>query len=129
MIQVRDFKTSKIPLAPKFSVENLEIVDVEIGSGVGWHAMEYTKNNPDRFLIAIERTSNKFEKLQRRHENHPQIKNLLAVHANAVNWVITNLKPNSVDRYFILYPNPNPKDPQKRWFRMPFMRLLLETLK
>lgn len=130
MLKVRDFKKIEIPLAAKFDVGNLpKTLDVEIGCGVGWHAIEYAKNNPERCLVAIEKTSNKFEKFNQRFTNHPQIKNLKPVHANAVNWIATHLKPECVDRYFILYPNPNPKDPQKRWFRMPFMRFLLETLK
>lgn len=129
MVRVREFRKNKIPPALTFKPEAFpSTLDIEIGCGVGWHAIEYSRLNPDRYLIAIERTSNKFEKFARRKGNH-KIENLDAIHANAINWVSTNLKAQQVDRYFILYPNPCPKDPQKRWFRMPFMKFLIETLK
>lgn len=103
-------------------------VDLEIGCGVGWHPIRYAKANPDRFLIAVEHTREKFERFQSRLLRHPELKNILAVHADAVAWTTYCLKPASISRCFILYPNPNPKAPSKRWFRMPFMSRLLECL-
>lgn len=102
---------------------------IEIGSGVGWHAIQYSKAHPDTMMVAIEKTANKFEKLDRRRKNHPELTNLFPVHSNAINWISAYVGSASVDEYFILYPNPYPKDPQKRWFGMPFMSYLIETLK
>jgi len=104
-------------------------VDLEIGCGVGLHPIKYAQQNPNRFLIAIEKTRNKYEKFQRRLEHHSQINNLHAVHADAVAWVTHFLVPNSISRCFILYPNPNPKNQARRWIRMPFMEKLLEVIK
>lgn len=104
-------------------------LDLEIGCGVGWHPIQYAKANPDRLLVAIEHTRAKFESFERRAQNHPQLTNLLPVHADAVRWVTHALKPHSIDRIFLMYPNPEPKAPNKRWLRMPFFAKLLEVLK
>lgn len=107
-------------------------IDVEIGCGVGWHPIQYTKANPDRRLVAIEHTREKFESFQGRVEKHPSLSNLLPIHADATRW-ITHAFPIDgdlrVDRFFILYPNPEPNSPNKRWHRMPFFRRLIDVLK
>ncbi len=104
-------------------------VDLEIGCGVGWHPIRYAGANPGRRLIAIEHTRAKFESFQGRLERHAPLANLLAVHADAVRWVSHHLEPASIDRCFLLYPNPEPRAANKRWLRSPFMHRLLETLK
>ncbi|PJB52359.1 MAG: SAM-dependent methyltransferase, partial [Bdellovibrio sp. CG_4_9_14_3_um_filter_39_7] len=70
----------------------------------------------------------KFKKFERRFEKH-QLLNLLPIHANAISWVTTHLNEECLDRIFLLYPNPNPKDRAKRWICMPFMKQLLSCLK
>ncbi|MEK7357421.1 MAG: SAM-dependent methyltransferase [Bdellovibrionota bacterium] len=103
-------------------------LDLEIGCGVGWHPIAYAKANPDRRLIAIEHTREKFERFEGRlAKNHP-LDNLLAVHGNAVNWVTNALERETLSRVFIMYPNPEPNAPNKRWFRTPFFARLLWTL-
>lgn len=108
---------------------NYTNLDIEIGCGVGFHPIDYAKNNPERLLVAIEKTKEKFDKFLGRLERHPQIKSVVPIHTNAVWWIAHEVLPYSVDRYFILYPNPYPKDPQKRFFQMPFMNHLVDTLK
>lgn len=104
-------------------------IDLEIGCGVGWHPISYARENPDRRLIAIEHTRAKFERFQGRLNNQPELTNLLAVHADAVRWVAHSLPPQSIERCFFLYPNPEPKAPNRRWLRSPFLHRLLTTLK
>jgi tRNA (guanine-N7-)-methyltransferase len=104
-------------------------LDIEIGCGVGWHPIQYAKNNPDRFLVAIEHTREKFTKFKKRIENNEALANLLPVHANAIAWITHSLKPQSVSKILILYPNPERKAVNKRWIRMPFMAKLIEILK
>lgn len=103
---------------------------VEIGAGVGFHPIHYAKTHPDTFTVGIEKTSEKFQKMQRRLEHHA-LDNVLAVHANAIQWVSQNLFDEEVSQYFILYPNPYPKPSQsnKRFTQMPFMQKLWQTLK
>lgn len=128
---IRAFNKTEIPkpIWDKELPSNFQNLDIEIGCGVGFHPIFYARNNPDRLLVAIEKTSEKFAKFERRYVNHHSPFNLVPVHANAVAWITHYVKPLSVDKYFILYPNPYPKDPQKRFFVMPFMTHLLETLK
>lgn len=105
-------------------------LDVEIGCGVGLHPIQYAKAHPNRYLVAIEQTRNKFAKFQRRFDHH-HLPNLLPVHANAISWVSHRLNDHSVDNFYFLYPNPNPKgkDFNKRWHAMPFMEKVLACLK
>jgi tRNA (guanine-N7-)-methyltransferase len=128
---MRKFDATKIP-KPEVRVlmpTNYPNLDIEIGCGVGFHPIDYAKKNPERLLVAIEKTKEKFDKFIGRLNKHPQIKSIVPIHTNAVWWIAHEVKPASVDRYFILYPNPYPKDPQKRFFQMPFMSYLVETLK
>jgi tRNA G46 methylase TrmB len=104
-------------------------LDLEIGCGVGLHAIRYVQAHPERHLIAIERTSEKFEKFARRLEHHPGITNLTSVHEDAVSWVDRYLTDSSVERIFLLYPNPNPRNVNRRWYAMPFFGELLRILK
>jgi tRNA G46 methylase TrmB len=97
-------------------------VDLEIGAGAGWHAMTYCKNNPNRTLIAVERTKNKFEKLEQRFLRHPELTNLIPIHADIIPWTVYFLPESSIERIFIYYPNPYPKNPSARFFKMPFFK-------
>lgn len=108
-----------------------ETVDVEIGAGQGLHAVRYCKAEPGRKLVAIERTHTRFALLQRRKEKHPDLENLFVVHADAVSVFAHELRDESVDRIFLLYPNPYPKAKHSnlRWHNMPFMVQLLAKLK
>ena len=105
-------------------------LDLEIGCGVGWHPIQYAKAHPDRRLIAIEHTREKFLSFERRANSHPDLApHLLPVHADAIRWVTHLIKPEILDRVLLLYPNPESKAANKRWFRMPFFHHLLKTVK
>lgn len=104
-------------------------LDLEIGCGVGMHSIQRALEYPERNLIAIEHTRVKFEKFERRLQNHEAIPNLRAIHDNAISWVANHLPDNVLEEIFILYPNPNPKRRNQRWFCMPFMGNLLSKLK
>lgn len=104
-------------------------VDLEIGCGAGFHPIRYARSHPSRFLIAIEHGAERFGRFESRLRGHPGIRNLLPVQAEAAAWITHCLRPASISRCFLLYPNPNPKSAAKRWFRMPFMGRLIETLR
>lgn len=110
---------------------NQTFVMVEIGCGVGWHAIQYAKRHPARGVVAIERTHEKFAAFASRLSRHDltELAPLCAVHADAVHFLDRSLAPQSVDEVFVLYPNPEPKRPSQRWFRSPFMPRLTELLK
>ncbi len=104
-------------------------IDLEIGCGVGWHPIRYARENPDRTLVAIERTAEKFGKFRDRLERNPALPNLIPVHADAVAWTVHHVPDAACDRIFILYPNPNPKNASARWVRMPFFSHLVKKLR
>ena len=124
---IRPFDPTRIP-KPRiwipFQVPPKMPLDLEIGCGVGWHPISYAQKNPDRFLIAIEHTAEKFGKFHRRYERHEKPSHLLPVHANAISWVTYQLPPNCLERVFLLYPNPT-----DYWYEMPFFGRLQECMK
>ncbi len=115
-----------------FSWEPLwrEHLVVEIGCGAGLHPIRWTKQNPRAGMVAIERTKTKSMAFEQRVAHH-QRDNLYKVNADATHWLPAHIKPGSVDAYFLLYPNPYPKESQsnKRWHRSPFFHFLLASLK
>lgn len=132
---MREFKPQHVPapaahlaLWPQLPKE--QNIDLEIGAGAGLHAIRYSQQNPQRFLIALERTS-KADRMLQRVRHHPDIKNLLALRCDAIPWVTHFCPPQSLSRIFLLYPNPYPKSTHKnlRFHHMPFMSFLLSRLK
>lgn len=103
---------------------------LEIGTGTGMHPLSYAQKFPDRLIIAIEKTHERYGKFIRAYEKTKPM-NLIPVHSHAVSWVAHNIGPEELDEIFILYPNPNPKisDLNKRWHAMPFFGYLINTLK
>lgn len=131
---LRSFDPCKVPVPPDFEhipLDPARPVDVEIGCGVGYHPLRYARENPDRQIVAFEKTTAKFAKFVSRIENHDPLPNLFAVHGDAVAWISHSFAPESVDRYFLLYPNPYPKESQRnlRFHAMPFFSFLRATLK
>jgi tRNA G46 methylase TrmB len=100
---------------------------LEIGAGVGLHALTYAKANPLITLYAIERTAEKYQKFLQSHLTDPAA-NLTPIHADAIPWVVHALPPACLQQVFILYPNPEPKNPAQRWLNMPFMQFLLSRM-
>lgn len=105
-------------------------LNIEIGCGVGLHPIRFAAQNPDQRILAIERTSEKFDKFLGRLQNH-KLNNIFAAHAEAAELLPLILSPKSVDRFFILYPNPYPKNSQKnlRWAFSPFFDFIYSSLK
>lgn len=105
------------------------IVDLELGSGTGMFALNYAEQHQERHLIAIEQTVNKFNTFHRAVESS-QPQNLTPVHADAALWVDRYVPQHSIERLFILYPNPYPKKKHRnlRWHYMPAMHAILNVL-
>ncbi len=132
-LSVREFDPKHVPRPSLPSSWNKipDVLDVEIGCGVGTHALSYAKAHPERFLVAIEKSPVRFGTFRRHLSEHPSLPNLLPLHTNAISWITHSLGAQSVDRYFLLYPNPNPKKKHLnlRWHAMPFMHHMTQTLK
>ncbi|WP_235727465.1 class I SAM-dependent methyltransferase [Kangiella shandongensis] len=101
---------------------------LEIGAGKGMHAMQFAQANPQKHLIAVERTRNKFEVFAER-ATALELENLTPVHADAIPYVVHAFPPNSLNGVFLLYPNPEPKSTAQRWLNMPFFEFLLSRMK
>lgn len=112
------------------ALRNTKPLVIEIGPGVGMHPIQYAHQYPAKYIIAIEKTREKFGKFAVTHAQHPELTNLLPVHANAMQWITQNIGAEEVSEYFLLYPNPYPKAAQKnkRLHNMPFMEHLLATM-
>lgn len=132
--KINTFNGAKLPR--NFPEQNFywpenKTLEIEIGCGVGMHPINYSKNHPDRYLVAIEHTKEKFRKFRNSLIEENPTDNLIAVHANAISWIYYLVPEGVVDKYFILFPNPWPKKKQsnQRWHKMPFMSHLIKTLK
>lgn len=119
----RDFV---IPKTALITGETKDLV-LEIGAGKGKHALIFAKENPDKSLIAIERTRNKFETFSRL-ATLQGLDNLTLIHADAIPWIVHAIAPNSVACIYILYPNPEQHNPNQQWLNMPFFEFLLSRL-
>lgn len=132
--QLRAFQPEKLSPPRNFSIPNIvkENKDnvplvLEIGAGKGKHALSFVVQNPDKHLIAIERTRNKFEAFAKMADLQ-NASNLDAIHADAIAWVVHAVAPHSVAKIFILYPNPEQHNLNQQWLNMPFFEFLLSRL-
>ena len=119
----RDFVRPEVLLAPNPQTP----LALEIGAGVGLHALSFAHSHPNVTLFAIERTAEKCHKFQQSYTADPA-PNLTPIHADAIPWVVHAVPPACLQQVFILYPNPEPKNPAQRWLNMPFMQFLLSRM-
>ncbi len=124
---IRQFQAQRMQAPRDFQAISSQPICLEIGAGKGKHALQFTAQHPQQHLVAIERTREKFEAMQKQHQQEGQ-KNLQPVHADALPWVVHALYPQQVEQCFILYPNPEPHNPAQRWLNMPFFEFLLSRL-
>ena len=125
---IRQFQAQRMHAPRDFQAIANQPVCVEIGAGKGKHALLFSGQNPEKQLIAVERTREKFLSMQKQHGLEGQ-QNLQPIHADALPWVVHALFPAQVEQFFILYPNPEPHNPAQRWLNMPFFEFLLSRLK
>lgn len=123
---MRAFNPAAVPRPPLEPLDLSLPFDLEIGAGQGLHAIQYCQKHPDRRLIALERTRNRFDLLKSRLRRHPEILNLTALRADAMAFTAHFVPDHSLERVFLLYPNPYPKNAQAnlRWHRSPFIQFL-----
>lgn len=124
---IRQFQAQRMQAPRDFQAISSQPICLEIGAGKGKHALLFTAQHPQQHLVAIERTREKFEAMQKQHQQEGQ-ENLQPVHADALPWVVHALYPQQVEQCFILYPNPEPHNPAQRWLNMPFFEFLLSRL-
>ena len=124
---IRQFQAQRMHAPRDFQTIANEPICVEIGAGKGKHALLFSGQNPNKKLIAVERTREKFLAMQKQHDIEGQ-SNFQPVHADALPWVVHALFPAQVEQFFILYPNPEPHNLAQRWLNMPFFEFLISRL-
>ena len=119
----------QLPL-PKnqFLFDPTQDYSLEIGAGVGLHAIRFSRNHPHLQHIAIERTTTKFRKMQGRAQHH-SLSNLHIFQDDAINWVCHNCPDAGLKKVFLLYPNPSRNNAAARWIRMPFFYELMRKMR
>lgn len=132
---MRRFDSSRVP-RPNVEFEFRRAaffgeIDLEIGAGVGRFAIDRAIKNPERAVIAVEKTHERYTKFAGRVRHHAPMSNLFPIHAEAASFVTHFIPEESIDEIFILYPNPYPKLKQRnlRWHNRAFMAFLLARLK
>lgn len=133
--QIRAFQPEKLskprdfilPEVIKNAKAHRQSLVLEIGAGKGKHALLFAKANPQKQLIAIERTRNKFEAFAKLVQVQ-NLANLTAIHADAIAWIVQAIAPNSITQIYLLYPNPEQHNPNQQWLNMPFFEFLLSRL-
>lgn len=127
------FKPRGVKLAVDLDPQSNNVL--EIGAGVGKHAIGYAQKFPDSRIYAVEHSKERFEKFKNRISSHRNKKidldNLEIHHCDAEAFTVHFVPDHSLNKVFILYPNPYPKPAQsnKRWHNMPFMSCLISKLK
>ena len=133
--QMRAFQPEKLSAPRNFAIPNwitahsndTQPLVLEIGAGKGKHALLFATQNPEQRLIALERTRNKFTAFAKLAAQQ-DLNNLKPIHADAIAWIVHAIKPNSIARIFILYPNPEQHNLNQQWLDMPFFEFLLSRL-
>lgn len=107
-----------------------EPIWLEIGSGSGTFFAQMAQHYPDRLLIAIERAKIRATRMVRK-VGKTQLPNLVGIRGNAIPAVIRDVPDGRVERVYIMYPCPWPKNAQRknRWYLHPIMPHLKRVLK
>ena len=83
-------------------------VDVEIGSGKGRFLLELAAMRPDRDILAVERAG-KYHRLCCERAAKRGIGNVRLLRTSAEDLLFRLLRPESVENFYILFPDPWPK--------------------
>ncbi len=103
---------------------------LEIGAGSGTFATALGQIYPDWLGIALERCRMRGTRLAKRVERLGT-KNVLGLRGNAIATFMRDIPPQSLDRIYILYPCPWPKNSQRknRWYLHSIMPQMVQSLK
>lgn len=102
-----DILPSKIYTADKLAALNYEKLFLEIGFGMGEHFIEQIRQNPQNMYIGVEVYLNGVASCLKKLAAQ-QLDNYL-LWADDLDLMLTNIKPNSLDGIYLLFPDPWPK--------------------
>lgn len=121
---------------PKLKVTRLDLVrifgrdarvQVDLGCGDGSFVCQLAKQFPDKNFLAVERLTKRVEKVRRKAEN---IDNLRVLGTDTFFAVCHLLPQNSVETFYLLFPDPWPKrrHQQRRIFTGDFLDAVVVAL-
>lgn len=124
------WKERHVQLIPLEKFQEGKAVWLEIGAGTGWFFIEMAKRHPDHTLVAIERSRHRGKRLVKKSESSG-LPNMLGFRSNAIPALIHGIPSESLERIYILYPPPWPRNAQRknRWYVHPVMPHLVRALK
>lgn len=107
---------------------NSNPIMLEIGCGKGKFINEFAKNNPDINFIAVEKLSNVIVSAAEKTRNLG-LKNVLYLNVSAEN-LLCFIKPNSIERIFLNFSCPYPKNTyaNRRLTNVRFLQLYTNLL-
>jgi tRNA (guanine-N7-)-methyltransferase len=121
-----------IELVPELSIERLDVgeffgrdapLHVDLGCGDGSFLCELAQQFPEKNFLGIERLSKRVEKARRKAE---KIENVRVLRADTFDAVRYLLPENSVETFYLLFPDPWPKRRHQR--RRIFTRDFLDSV-
>ena len=121
-----------IELLPELHVARLEVAElfgrnaplhIDLGCGDGSFLCEMAQQFPKRNFLGIERLTKRVEKVGRKAE---KIENVRVLRADTLFAVRYLLPKNSVETFYLLFPDPWPK--RRHQFRRIFTRDFLEAI-
>src|SRR5216117_2552649 len=125
-----------IELVPELQVARLELVQlfgrsaplhVDLGCGDGSFLCEMAQQFPKRNFLGIERLTKRVEKVRRKAE---KIENVRVLRADTLFALRCLLPQNSVETFYLLFPDPWPKrrHQQRRVFTREFLDAIAVAL-
>ena len=121
-----------IELLPELQVPRLDVAElfgrsaplhVDLGCGDGSFLCEMAQQFPKRNFLGIERLTKRVEKVRRKAE---KIENVRVLRADTLFAVRYLLPKNSVETFYLLFPDPWPK--RRHQFRRTFTRDFLDAV-
>ena len=121
-----------IELLPELHVPRLEVAElfgrnaplhIDLGCGDGSFLCEMARQFPKRNFLGIERLIKRVEKVRRKAE---KIENVRVLRADTLFAVRYLLPKNSVETFYLLFPDPWPK--RRHQFRRIFTRDFLDAI-
>src|SRR5580765_713453 len=121
-----------IELLPELHVPRLEVAElfgrnaplhIDLGCGDGSFLCEMAQQFPKRNFLGIERLTKRVEKVRRKAE---KIENVRVLRADSLFAIRCLLPKNSVETFYLLFPDPWPK--RRHQLRRIFTRDFLEAI-
>jgi tRNA (guanine-N7-)-methyltransferase len=124
------WKLSNKELIPRDLFTKNPEVWLEVGAGSGWFFVKLAELYPRKQLIAVERSRMRGQRLVQKASKSGR-ENLAAFRGNAIPVLIHGIPSESVERLYLLYPPPWPRNAQRknRWYLHPIMPHMLRILK